>query len=147
MRSTRHLLENCNWVEEFVHSGASTKPAVSSSTTPILRTRPVESKHELASDPSWITVLLLGDDAPAACAYAWRFSCTGSPLGVVNLFNKQGLNLIAVTVDEAKDLILESGVAAILSAPSAMASVADSIFSRFSPLQPAVFAGEAGTTA
>jgi hypothetical protein len=34
-----------------------------------------------------------------------------------------------------------------LARPSAMASVADSVFSRFSPLQPAVFAAEVGTTA
>jgi len=73
----------------------------------------VIANRELASDPSWFTVLLLGDDAAAALTLAWRSSYAGSPYGVVNLFGKQGINLIVVSVDEAKELILESGVVAI----------------------------------
>lgn len=109
-----HLSRSCDWVEEFVHCGPSPELPAPSDATTASRSRPVEADRELASDPAWFTVLLLGDDAPAAYEYAWRFSYTGSPLGVVNLFDKQGLNLIVVTVDEAKELILQPGVAAIL---------------------------------
>jgi FRG domain-containing protein len=122
-----HLLKNCSWVEEFVHCGASPEPSASSIATSTFRTRPVKANRELASDPSWFTVLLLGDDAHAAHEYAWRFSYAGSILGVVNLFDKQGLNLIAVTVDEAKELILESGVAAIFFCDVGRALIRDGI--------------------
>jgi hypothetical protein len=109
-----HLLKNCSWVREFAHCGALPEPSARPIATPTLRSRPVVANRELVSDQSWFTVLLLGDDASAAYQYAFRFSYAGSILGVVNLFDKQGLNLIEVTVDEAKKLILESGVAAIL---------------------------------
>jgi len=109
-----HLLKNCSWAEKFVHCRTSPKPSASTIATATLRTRPVVSNRALASDPSWFTILLLGDDAHAAHQYAWRTLYLGSPLGVVSLFDKQGLNLIVVTGDEAKELILESGVTAIL---------------------------------
>jgi FRG domain len=122
-----HLLKNCSWVKEFAHCGALTEPSARSIATPTLRSRPVVANRELVSDPSWFTVLLLGDDASAAYQYAWRFSYAGSILGVVNLFDKQGLNLIEVTVDEAKKLILESGVAAILFCDVGSALIRDGI--------------------
>jgi hypothetical protein len=109
-----HLLKNCSWVENFVHCCASPEPSESSVVTPTFRARPVQSSRELASDPSWLTILLLGDDAPAVYEYAWKFLYAGNPVGVVNLFDKEGLNLIEVTVDEAKDMIADSGVVAIL---------------------------------
>jgi len=109
-----HLLKSCSWVEKFVHCCASPESTESPVVAPTFRTRPVQARRELASDPSWFTVLLLGDDASAVYEYAWRFSYAGNPLGVVNLFDKEGLNLIEVTADEAKDLILEPGVVAIL---------------------------------
>src|ERR1700676_1048211 len=37
--------------------------------------------------------------------------------------------------------------AAVLPSPSAMASIMDSVFDKFSPLQPAIFAADAGTAA
>ena len=109
-----HLLKTCGWVEEFAHCAASRGPSVSRTAAPGSRTRPVQADRGLAADPSWFTVLLVGDDAHAVCQYAFRYSYAGSPLEIVNLFDKQGVNLIAVTVDEAKRLIMEPGVAAVV---------------------------------
>ena len=109
-----HLLKNCRWVEEFARCDASRERPGSGTSARTLRSRPVEGDRELASSPLWFTVLLVGDDAHAVYEYSWRYLYAGSPLAVINLFDKQGINLIVVAADEAKQLIMEPGVCAIL---------------------------------
>ena len=111
----RAFLEKCDWVETFAHcDGVGQRPRRRVMIPTEQTTRPVESRRELADDLSWFTILFVGDDAEAALAYAWRCIYTGNPVGRVNLFDRAGLDLIAVTAEEAKRLVMEPGVAVIL---------------------------------
>ena len=108
------LLEKCDWVETLTHCARVGQRSRHQVMTPTEQSRPVKSRRELADDPSWFTILFVGQDADAALAYAWRCIYFGSPLGRFNLFERAGLNLIVATAEETKSLIMEAGVAVIL---------------------------------
>jgi hypothetical protein len=108
------FLEKCDWVETFAHCDGVRQHPRRRVMIPTGRTRPVESRRELADDPSWFTILFVGDDADAVLAYAWRWIYIGSPMGRVHLFDRAGLNLIVVTAEETKRLVMEPGVAVIV---------------------------------